>query len=163
MEELKANLGATFRALKVEYREMNLIKDTASLFLVEAFGVAICIMNRKDYRLADTALQETYKDWRVVYIAVQDNFLEKKDEIIWSLMRSGYLRWLRTEQCSDSEFKRMMFNGGFADKLLNARIKMWGDMPKYRYLKDCDLFAKGQGRISEYLSKEPAFFDFMPE
>ncbi len=162
MDVLEANIGATLNALKVEYREAELIKNVAKLFVANIFGVAICCMNRKDYRLVDTALKESYKDWRIIYIAAQDNYLEKKDEIIWELMRSGYLRWLRNS-CSESEFRRMMFDGGFADKIINMRLKLWGDLPKYRYFKECDLFAKGQGRISEYLSKEPAFFDFMPE
>jgi hypothetical protein len=163
MEELKANIGATLIQLKVDYKEINVIKNTAALFTVDMFGVAVCAINRKDYSLVETALKESYAGWRIVYITSQDDYNEKKFEIIWDLMRSGYLRWLRSERCSDSEFRRMMFDGGFANKLLSERIKMWGDDPKYRYFKECDVFAKGQGRISEYLSKEPAFFDFMPE
>lgn len=162
MNELEASLGATLNALQVEYRKTELIKNVATLFVINIFGVAICIMNRRDYKLVDNALKEAYKDWRIIYITIQDNFSEKKDKIIWQLMRSGYLRWLRSA-CSESQFRRMMFEGGFANKILNARLKMWGDLPKHRYLKECDEFAKGQGRISEYLSKEPAFFDFMPE
>jgi len=163
MDELEANLNATLVALKVNYKKIGLMKNIANLFLIDSFGVLVCTMYRKDYTLVATALKDSYKDWRVIYIVVQDNFLEKKDEIIWELMRSGYLKWLRTERCSDSEFRRMMFNGGFANKLINKRLKLYGDAPKYRYLRLCDEFAKGQGRISEYLSKEPAFFDFMPE
>jgi hypothetical protein len=162
MNELEANLGATFKALQVDYRKMELIKSVATLFVLNVFGIAVCGINRRDYKLVDTALKDAYKDWRVSYVTTQDNFSEKKDGIIWELMRSGYLRWLRNN-CSDSQYRKMMFEGGFANKILNARLKMWGDLPKYRYLRECDEFAKGQGRISEYLSKEPAFFDFMPE
>jgi len=163
MDRLEANVGATLVALKVNYKKIELMKNIANIFIIDVFGVIVCTMYRKDYKLVDTALKESYKDWRVIYIVIQDNFLEKKDEIIWELMRSGYLRWLRTEKCSDSEFRRMMFDGGFATKLINKRLELYGDAPKYRYLKQCDEFARGQGRISEYLSKEPAFFDFMPE
>jgi len=162
MNVLEANLNATLIALQVEYKTMELIKNVANLFIIDTFGVVVCTMHRKDYKLINTALKKTYKGWRVIYIVVQDNFLEKKDEIIWELMRSGYLRWLRNN-CSDSQFRKMMFEGGFANKIINERLKRYGDIPKYRYFKDCDVFAKGQGRISEYLSKEPAFFDFMPE
>lgn len=162
MNELEANVNATLIALQVEYRKMELMKNIANLFIMNTFGVVVCTMYRKDYKLVDTALKEAYKDWRIIYIVVQDNFLEKKDQIIWALMRSGYLKWLRNN-CSDSVFRRMMFNGGFANKIINKRLEIYGDTPKYRYFKECDEFAKGQGRISEYLSKEPAFFDFMPE
>jgi len=162
MNELEANVHATLIALRVDYKKTELMRSIANIFLIDIFGVIVCTMYRKDYKLVDTTLKEPYKGWRIVYIIVQDNFLEKKNVIIWELMRSGYLNWLRNN-CSDSQFRRMMFEGGFANKILNKRLEIFGDIPKYRYFRACDEFAKGQGRISEYLSKEPAFFDFMPE
>ena len=118
MNALEANVHATLIALRVDYKKIELMKHIANLFLIDTFGVVVCTMYRKNYKLVDTALKEAYKGWRIVYIVVQDNFLEKKNEIVWKLMRSGYLRWLRNN-CSDSQFRRMMFEGGFADKILN--------------------------------------------
>jgi len=162
MDELEAQLGAILNALRVEYKKLNLIKNVSTQFVIENFGVIICGINRSDYKLIADTVEDIYKDWRIIYITTQDNLLEKKEEIVWSLMRSGYLKWLR-HNYTDAQFRKLMFDGNFANKIVNERLKRWGDAPKYKYFKALDEFAKGQGRISEYLSKEPGFFDFMPE
>ncbi len=162
MDELEAQLGAILNALRVDYKKLNLIKGVSTQFIMDSFGVIICGINRADYKLIADTVEDIYKGWRIIYITTQDNLLEKKEEIVWSLMRSGYLKWLR-HNCTDSTFRNLMFDGNFANKIINERLKRWGDAPKYKYFREADEFAKGQGRISEYLSKEPGFFDFMPE
>ncbi len=163
MHELEARLEENLRAKRVEYRKEHLIKDISVQFVVEKFGVIVCGINRLDYKLVDTAVGDQYKGWRTVYVTTYDDINEKDDEILWALMRSGYITWLRNQLLTSTQFKRLMFDGNIAHKIIDKRLKIWGDDPKYRYLKECDAFAKGQGRISEYLSKEPSFFDFMPE
>ncbi len=160
MEALEAQLGAILNALRVEYHKMSL--TGAVQFSIERFGVVVCGINRVEYKQISDTVEEVHKGWRVVYITTQDNLLEKKDDIVWALMQSGYLKWLRST-CTDATFRKLMFDGNFANKIIAERLKRWGDSPKYKYFKESDEFAKGQGRISEYLSKEPAFFDFMPE
>ncbi len=162
MYELEAELGAILNALRVEYRKENLIKDISVQFVMHTFGVIACGINRADYRLVDTTINEQYGGWRVVYVTTNDDIVEKRDEINWTLMRRGYLMWVRHNH-TDAQFKRLMFDGNFANKIINKRLKIWGDDPKYRYLAECDEFARGQGRISEYLAKEPGYFDNMPE
>ena len=162
MQELEARLGAMLSAFRIEYRKEALIKDISVQFVIERFGVIVCGINRLDYRLVDTAISDQYKGWRVVYITTYDNIDEKRDEVLWDLMRSGYVTYLRNS-VTDSQFKKLMFEGNVAHKIIDKRLEMWGDSPKHRYQVECDTFAKGQGRISEYLSKEPGYFDFMPE
>ena len=162
MYELEAELGAILNALKVEYRKEALIKDISVQFVMHIFGVIVCGINRADYKLVDTTITDQYKGWRVVYVTTNDNISEKRDEIVWTLMRGGYLMWVRHNH-TDSQFKRLMFDGNFANKVINKRLEIWGDDPKYSYLVECDKFAIGQGRISEYLAKEPGYFDNMPE
>lgn len=162
MQELEARLGAVLGAFRVEYRKESIIRDISVQFVVEQFGVIVCGINRTDYKLVDTAIGDQYDGWRVVYVTTYDNVDEKRDEILWALMRSGYISWLR-HSVTDSQFKRLMFDGNIAHKIIDKRLELWGNSPKYRYFIEGDTFAKGQGRISEYLSKEPGFFDFMPE
>jgi hypothetical protein len=162
MQELEARLGAVLGAFRVEYRKESIIRDISVQFMVERFGVIVCGINRMDYKLVDTAIGDQYDGWRVIYVTTYDNVDEKRDEILWALMRSGYITWLR-HSVTDSQFKRLMFESNIAHKILDKRLELWGNSPKYRYFVEGDLFAKGQGRISEYLSKEPGFFDFMPE
>ncbi len=162
MHELTARLEENLRALMVEYRKESLIKDISVQFVVEKFGVIVCGINRLDYKLIDTAIGDQYEGWRVVYVTTYDDLNEKKDEVLWAMMRSGYMAWLR-HHSTESRFRGLMFNGNLAHKIIDKRLELWGDSPKYRYLVESDRFAKGQGRISEYLSKEPGFFDYMPE
>lgn len=162
MHELEAELGAMLSALRLDYKKVSVMEGISAQFVVDTFGVIICAINRPDYAVVDKALEKDYKGWRLVYVTTFDDVNEKRYEIIWSLMRSGYLTWLR-QNFSDSQFRRLMFDGNFANKVLDKRLEIWGDTPKYRYLANNDLFAKGQGRISEFLSKDPGYFDYMPE
>lgn len=162
MYELEALLEANLRALRVEYRKEYLIKDISVQFVVEKFGVIVCGINRMDYKLVDTAVGDQYKGWRVVYLTTYDDMNEKRDEVLWALVRSGYLMWLRNN-FTITQYRNVMFEENWAHKIITKRLEIWGDSPKYRYLVESDSFAKGQGRISEYLSKEPGFFDYMPE
>jgi hypothetical protein len=162
MHELTARLEENLRALRVEYRKESLIKDISVQFIVEKFGVVVCGINRLDYKLIDTAIGDQYEGWRVVYATTYDDLNEKKDEILWAMMRSGYISWLR-HHLTDSQFRNLMFDHNYAHKIVDKRLELWGDSPKYRHLVEGDAFAKGQGRISEYLSKEPGYFDHMPE
>ncbi len=162
MYELEAILESNLRALRVEYRKEYLIKDISVQFIVEKFGVVVCGINRMDYKLVDTAVGDQYKGWRVVYLTTYDDMNEKRDEVLWALMRSGYLMWLRNS-FTTTQYRNVMFEENWAHKIISKRLEMWGDSPKYRYLKERDDFTKGQGRISECLSKEPGFFDYMPE
>jgi len=162
MYELEALLEANLRALRVEYRKEYLIKDISVQFVVEKFGVIVCGINRMDYKLVDTAVGDQYKGWRVVYVTTYDDMNEKRDEVLWTMMRGGYLTWLR-HHLTTTQYRKLMFDGNIAHKVINKRLTVWADDPKYRYFKEIDSFAAGQGRISEYLSKEPGFFDFMPE
>ncbi len=162
MYELEAELGAILSALRLEYKKTSVIEGISVQYIIDTFGVIVCGINRVDYALVDQALDKEYKDWRFVYVTTFDNINEKRYEIVWALMRSGYLSWLR-QSLTDSQFKRLMFDSNFANKILEKRLEIWGDKPKYRHLVSSDLFAKGQGRISEFLSKEPGYFDYMPE
>ena len=162
MHELEAELGALLSALRLNYKRTAVIEGISVQYVVDVFGVIICGVNRADYAIVNQAIEKDYKDWRLIYITTFDNVSEKRYEIIWALMRGGYLKWLR-ESVSDSVFRNMMFYDNFANKIINKRLEIWGDKPKFKYLVNNDLFAKGQGRISEYLSKEPGYFDHMPE
>lgn len=162
MYELEAELGAILSALRLEYKKVSLIEGISVQYVMDTFGVIVCGINRADYVVVDQTLEKEYKDWHLVYVTTFDDINEKRYEIIWTLMRSGYLTWLR-QSVNDSQFRRLMFDGNFANRILNKRLEVWGDKPKFRYLVTNDLFAKGQGRVSEYLAKEPGYFDYMPE
>jgi hypothetical protein len=84
--------------------------------------------------------------------------IEKRDEIIWTLMRGGFMTYIR--QNFPRQFTRLIADG-FGDKIIKERLRRWADKPMYRFLIEEDIKAK-EVPTTMVLSMEPAFFDYMP-
>lgn len=98
------------------------------------------------------------KEWRTVEITANDNLEEKKMETFWALMRGGYMHYLRTEY--KNLFKRMLNTGGWDRKIIEKRIELSGNEPKFNYLREYNRWAQKQG-TNYLLSIDPGFFDFL--
>jgi len=98
------------------------------------------------------------KGWRVIGISSTSNFEEKKMEVMWELMRSGYMCYLRTEH--SNTFKQMINFHNWDRKIIERRLELYGDDPKYNYLRDLNKWALKQS-ASYLLSIDPGFFDFL--
>ena len=94
----------------------------------------------------------------MVGISSNDNFEEKKMEVMWELMRSGYMHYLRTEH--SNTFKQMMNFHNWDRKIIERRLELYGDDPKYNYLRGLNQWALKQS-ASYLLSIDPGFFDFL--
>jgi hypothetical protein len=123
-------------------------------FEISMFGVKIVFLGAK------AGLTGTGNDdgWRIIYIKPNDLFEEKKMEVIWELMGSGYFSYLRSER--PRTFKEMITQQGWDRKVIEKRLELYGDDPKYNYLRDLNQWAAKQS--SGYLlSTDPSFFDFL--
>lgn len=98
------------------------------------------------------------KGWRVVGISSKDDFEEKKMEVMWELMRSGYMHYLRTE--FSNTFKQMINFHNWDKKIVKKRLELYGDDPKYNYLRDLNQWALKQS-AGYLLSTDMGFFDFL--
>ena len=124
------------------------------LFKVPLFGLQIIFSPTK---LAPKSTH-TSKGWRVVEINVNDDFEEKKMEIFWQLMRAGYIHYIRME--FSNTFKRMITSNNWDKVIIEKRLELYDDDPKYVYLRDYNNWAKKQS-ATYLLSMDPGFYDFL--
>lgn len=153
------DVGIVLGALKVPYSITSIIKNVTTQYVVENFGVVVNVMNGADYTAVSERTQEIYKDYRHVYVATSDNIDEKRYEIIWALMQSGYMKWIR--EVYGSSFPNLLETDGLGNRIIDERLKRWANKPMYSYLIKDNLSAK-QANIRRLLTYDPSFFDYMP-
>ena len=161
LQELEAHIKVMLNTFMLGSKKMNILKNIAVAFLVDDFGIIICGINRADYSQVESVLAEQFKNWRRVYITTQDNIVEKKDVVLWELMRCGYMKWLRTT------YPRQLKNTltgtvNLATKIINERLRIWANRSKYKYFIEDNESVLKYGSIRE-LAHDPGFFDYMPE
>lgn len=161
LQELEEHVAIILNQLRVKYRMMNLIKGVSTQLMVEDFGLIICCINRADYTQVNNAVLEQFKDWRTLYITTNDDITTKRLEILWSLMRCGYMKWLRY---TFPRQVRNILNGpdDLGRKIIEERLRIWGDKPKFKFLVADNRVAFKNGILRE-LTNDPSFFDYMPE
>jgi hypothetical protein len=159
--ELEAQIAITLNHFRVKFYKSVLSRGISSQFIVEDFGLLICCINRVDYAEASCAINEGYQDWRNIYITTGDSISEKRYTILWGLMRGGYMKWLRYKHPRQV---RSALNGpeNLGQKIIEERLRVWGNKPKYRFFIEDNLAVLHNGIIRE-LSSDPGFFDYMPE
>jgi hypothetical protein len=157
-EEMEAEIAITLQSLKVPVKKTSVVPDVSVQFVSADFGTIVSVITRADYSYINKTIKEHYPDYRYVYISTYDNLIEKRDEIIWTLMKSGYMTYIR--QNFPRQFTRLIADG-FGDKIIKERLRRWGDKPMYKFLIEEDIKAK-EVPTTMVLSMEPAFFDYMP-
>lgn len=154
------DVGILLGALRVPYSISNLIKNVTTQYIVDDFGVVVSVLNSADYSMVSNRVDEVYKNFRQVYVATSDDIDEKRYEIIWALMQSGYMMWLRFS--FGARFPNILETDGLADRIINERLRRWDNMPMYSYLIQYNMEAK-QMNIRRLLAQDPSFFDYMPQ
>lgn len=160
LQELDTHIKVMLNTFRVAAKKINVLKKSAIIFLVEDFGTLICGIDRADYDQINTVVEEQFKNWRYVYITTQEDVSKKKYEVLWELMRGGYMKWLRT---THPHQVRNTLTGidGLGNRILKERLRIWANRPKYRYLID-DTESVLQYGVLRELSHDPGFFDYMP-
>lgn len=153
------DIGTMLGALRVPYDITSVYKNTTVQYVIKPFGVVISIMSPSDYGITSSKVEEHFKDYRLVYVATNDNISDKRYEIIWELMRSGYMRWLR--RTYSTQFPNILEADNLGNKIIDERLKVWNYQPKYIYLINDNLEAQQIG-FRRVLADDPAFFDYMP-
>jgi len=157
-EELAAEVGISLQTLRVPTKKTSVIPDTTVQFVSEDFGTIVSVIDRADYSYVNKTVREKYPDHRYVYVSTYDNLIEKRDEIVWTLMEGGYMYYIR--QNYPRQFNRLIAEG-FGNKIIKERLRRWDNKPMYRFLIEENVKAKDLP-TTMVLSMEPAFFDYMP-
>jgi hypothetical protein len=158
LEILESEVVITLQILRVPFKKVNVVKKISTQFLCEAFGVIISTINRDDYTFVRDAVMSSYPDYRYVFVSTHDSLIESKDEIVWTLMQSGFMRYVRTNYTR--QFNNLILEG-FGQKIINERLKRWGGKPKHKYLIDENKQAL-TFPTNMIITNDPAFFDYMP-
>jgi hypothetical protein len=161
LRELEDYVAIMLVQLRVTFRKFNIIRGISTQFIIEEFGLIICCINRIDYTQVNDLLVKNYADWRILYVTTNDSVAEKKDEVLWHLMRCGYMKWLRY---SFPRQVKSIINGpeNLGQKIIRERLRIWANKPKYKFLIDDNKSALMNGMLRE-LTSDPSFFDYMPE
>jgi len=124
---------------------------------IEQFGLKITFVpsNEKE----QTVIKKD--SWRRLYIyedELESDLFIQKDKIIWELIRAGYMRYLRMEY--PNIFRRQLTFNGWDKKIIQKRLEMYGDKPKYNYLRELNHQALDTA-TGYVLSMDPGFYDFL--
>lgn len=161
LEEIKNEIINFLKTLGIkEYELLSLGNGVAYQFVIEQFGTIFCIADVNDIGMVATSINDFFFNYRVVYITPSDELNTKQNDMLWELMRSGYMRWLRVVY--PNKFRTAIVDQRLGDRILRKRIELYKDEPRYKFLREDDQEAlkMSSGYI---LSIEPGFFDFMPE
>ena len=160
LSELESDLSIMLSSFRVTFNRTQVMKDVSFQLVVDEFGVIICGIERADYTLIKDSVDRSFGDgWRVVYVAMQDPLYEKKEEILWELMRSGYIRYIRNKY--PRQFRELIVMQNFGKKIIEKRLEVWGGDPKYKYLVDENKAALNEA-ATYIMSMDPSFYDYMP-
>ncbi|RLI60079.1 MAG: hypothetical protein DRO67_09360 [Candidatus Asgardarchaeum californiense] len=157
-EEMEAEVGITLQSLRVPSKKDCVVPDVSVQFVCEEFGVVISVINRADYSYIRKTVKERYPDYRYVFVSTYDNLIEKRDQIVWTLMKGGFMTYIR--QNFPRQFQQLMTDG-FGNKIIRERLRRWNDEPKFKFFIDENVQAM-DAPVTMVLATEPAFFDYMP-
>jgi hypothetical protein len=159
LKNLESDIETALFALRINFKKVSVAKDISVQYLIEDFGIIVCGIERRDYTQVNNAVQNVYEGWKLFHISTNENMVEKKDDLIWELMRSGYMIWIRNN--FPRQFKQLIVDGNFGLKIINERLRIWNNEPRFKFLVEINEAAKTQS-MAYLLSIEPGFFDYMP-
>jgi hypothetical protein len=159
MEELEAEIDIILHTLRLKFRRIQLVRGAGAQFVCEDFGVIVSAINRTDYSSIKKVVREKFPGYRDEYVSTFDDLLKAREDIIWALMQSGYIKLIRMN--FPRQFNKLIVSENFGNKIIDERLRRWGDVPKYRFFVEENKKAK-EMPATMVLSMEPGFFDYMP-
>lgn len=153
------DVGVLLGALKVTYNVTNVLKHITTQYVISDFGVVVSVVSAGDLGVVSERVEKSFDGWRHIYITSADNVNEKRYEVIWDLMRSGYMRWLR--YIYSARFLNIIETDNLGGRIIEERLRIWGLQNKYKFLIEDNLEAKKIG-FRRMLTQDPSFFDYMP-
>lgn len=159
LEELQTEISILLTTFMVPYKRVPLGSNLSDGFDVLELGIVLVGIDPLDYSYTMQKLYGLFEGYRYIVITTNDSMLDKKDEIIWEFMRSGYIRYIRYKY--QRQFHNMI-QQGLGRRIITERLRIWGKNPKYKYLVSENVRCLDVS--APYLvTQDPAFFDFMPE
>ncbi len=160
LKDLEVEIESVLHALSVSYKIHRIMSGISFQFAIDDFGMTVCGIDRASYAVIDNAITNKFIGYKKVYFTVFDKIPDIKDEIVWELMISGYMLWLRSQY--PRQFKNLIVNTNFGNRIIEERFRRWDDKRKYKFWIDYNKEAQKQA-ATFVLSQDPGFFDMMPD
>ncbi len=158
---LSLEVRIMLKALHAPFKTVNLGRELPEACLMSIFGTIVMGIDVKDYSHALSKLSTEHKGFRLFFITPADNLIEKKDELIFDLMRSGYMRYIRSTY--PRQFSGLIKEYGYGRKIVTERLRIWGDLAKFQFLAEENKLALENQAEGYIMSVDPSFYDYMPE
>lgn len=146
-------------ALRVPYDVTSVYKQITVQYVIRQFGLVVSAINTSDYGAVSSKVEEVFDGYRHVYVASTDNISDKRYEVVWDLMRGGYMKHLRN--IYGAQFPNILETDNLAGRIIEERLRIWDNKPMYVYLIQDNLEAQKVG-VRRLLTEDPSFFDYMP-
>jgi len=153
------DVGVLLGALRVPYTITSIIKDITTQYIVDQFGVVVSVMVPGDYGVVNEKLDTILKGYRKIFITEKDDLSEKRYDVVWELMRSGYMKWLR--HTYKAQFPVLIDTDNLGNRIIDERLRVWANKPMFTYYIQDNVEAKKAG-FRQVLSQDQSFFDYMP-
>ena len=161
LQKLDTDIVVMLNAFMVSSKRVNILKKTAVVFSIESFGTIVCGIDRIDYLQVHEVLTDNFPGWRMVYITNQEDINKKRYDVLWGLMRGGYMKWLRLNFPRNAK-SVLLGQDNLGTRILQERLNIWSKQPKYKYLLEDTKSVLRHG-ITVELTHDPGFLDYMPE
>jgi hypothetical protein len=160
LEALEIDVRNMLKALRLDYDVVHLTSSSSIQFVIKDFGTVVCCISRMDYTTVREVVENTYMDYRVLYITTDEDISTKRFEVVWELMTAGYMRWVRFEH--QRIFNNLITFENFGNRIIEERLRRFAGRPRYKYLIEQNEWAK-RNADTYVMSIDPGFYDMMPE
>ena len=160
LEELYVEAEAMVSAFALPYKKLNIDDYLKNLIHIVDLGVLIVCITPNDYTIVLQKLESKFPNYRYIFLATTDDFITKKEEVFIDLVKSGYMKFLRLTY--PNQFIININNYNLDKKVIKARLKIWNNKPKFKYLIEENKIAL-EFNTRQLLSIDPSFLDYIPE
>jgi hypothetical protein len=143
--------------LRLSYIEKSRGSSTTYQIIIPVFGIKL--------RIGDLEFGGEDHSWDVLYLkerkfkALPNYFLE---DLMWLLIPKGYFAYIRELGRTDSKrfFRNVLVKLDWGAKIINKRIELCGDDPRYTFMKTRMEGLKDVSTL-KIIDTYPCFFDYL--
>jgi len=158
--DLEPDIEVMLNAFRLSYQPFFFTKHLPKCYLIQEFGIIVLGLGQAQKPEMEDKLKNKFPKHIHFYIYPSDKFSTKRYWLLWELMRGGYMIYLRTNYAS--YITKILQQDNLARRIIEERLRIWGESPKYHYLVNLNKEALAYNPAA-VLSREPGFYDYMPE
>jgi hypothetical protein len=160
LEQLEIEIEILLKTLKIQYKKVHHLKGVSTQFVCDDFGlIVLAIPDEQDVSYVQSYVANKLKDYRMTSITNLSNLSETRQNLIWSLMEGGFMKYIRIN--FPRQFGDLMTMQNYGNKIIDERLRRWKNLPKHVFFINENISAK-RTPTTMILSIEPGFFDYMP-